>query len=78
MNEPLEQPNSVEHTTPTKNDSPGKSSTLSMGKLDLGKVESQKRLDEESVENQNEANKESTKPLVSDRELEEIYNKNEE
>ena len=31
---------SVEHTTPTKENSPGKSSTMSLGKLDLGKVES--------------------------------------
>ena len=69
MNEPMEQPKSVEHTTPTKNDSPGKSSTYSLGKLDMGKVESQKKLDEESVENKNEEANTESKALVSDREL---------
>lgn len=31
---------SIEHTTPTKENSPGKMSSLSMGKLDLDKVQS--------------------------------------
>ena len=42
-----------------------------MGKLDLGKVDTQKKLDEDSLENKNEAEQEEK--LVSERELEELH-----
>lgn len=63
-------------STPTKENSPSKSSTFSMGKLDLSKVDSQKGQDEEGQIEEDNGSEKIVEPLISERELEEIHEKN--